>query len=112
MDQQTHSEADGARKLVSEPPRHPRTWTDQPEEVERVPKLASGFSDGVAWEVRGASSGPHYVTGGNLFGSQTAKCRDAHVALLALGLMFEAARLHRALLLPDGAQLLKEPESR
>ena len=64
-----------------------RSWTDQPEMLERCNVLGSFRTDRGRVEVR-VGHGYHFVTAGTLFGSQTVECEDAAVALvviLALG---------------------------
>jgi hypothetical protein len=60
------------------------TWVDQPEWLEKIEKLASGFSVGhYVAEVyfdpygRNPGHGPWYIVLGDLFGSETYECADA-----------------------------------
>ena len=87
----------------------PKTWDDQPDEVEDVPIRATlSLGDGLHAEVRnGGRSQPYFLTVGNLFGSQTVKCPDADGVLTVLGI----ARSGKTSALPNDADLLPNKEA-
>ncbi len=99
-----------------------KTWDDQPDEVEHALKLGSFTfephdnkqeSPRVQVEVRthptkGANGEPYgnqplwwYVTAGDLFGSQTVKCKSADVLVQVLCTMGVVKKL------PHGAELME-----
>jgi hypothetical protein len=68
-------------------------WDDQPDEVEGHTVVFRAFIYSHIVEVRSASNGgPHfYVTGGNLFGSQTVRCVDAPTAFRVMDATVKAS---------------------
>jgi hypothetical protein len=88
-----------------------KTWTDQPDVVEAATKVA-GFMVGgrdaaVVIEVRRDYHGAgYYVTAGNLFGSQTVRCRDAETALRAIEFIHTGGAGKTGRPLPEGCEVM------
>lgn len=83
-----------------------RTWTDQPTIVEGIPIRVSCFAHGRSLEIRSDDAERHYVTIGNLFGSQTVSCPSLMEALRVFNVAANAAK-HPQLELPDGCKLVQ-----
>lgn len=75
---------------------HSRRWLDQPIIVENAPIKISAFVKGRILELRSDGQSRHFVTTGNLFGSQTIACDSLEDAVSAYGIAAEA---------PEGGQM-------
>lgn len=89
-----------------------KTWTDQPDEVERAEVLLTFHANGRTIEVRRQDEVPdpaYYVSTGGLFGSQTVKCpfEDTLWAVLR-----EAQKAPGEACLPKDAILMPDPEAK
>ena len=86
---------------------HPRTWNDQPAEVEHYPILLSICHDGKVIETRCLESdGIAYLTVGGLFGSETLRCISLPTALRAAHIAIHADPKKRPVVMPAGCALV------
>lgn len=90
--------------------RHALHWSDQPKECEPAEVVARIYLREIGViEVR-AGEGTWYLTAGNLWGSQTLRCRDATVAWRVLDQLYNQPKKRRPILPLEGAELVEEPE--
>lgn len=90
-----------------------RNWLDQPREIEQAEVLLHTFIDigpikGHGIEIR-KGPGAWYLTMGNLFGSQTVKCRDAEAVIRCLAAAMKAGK-EAPVPVPGECQLLPSPK--
>ena len=82
-----------------------RSWNDQPIEVEDVPIKVSVFHNDRIIELRSNGQDKHFVTTGNLFGSQTVVCETLLDAVDAFGIAAKTPKSGQASL-PKGCRVL------
>ena len=88
-----------------------RSWLDQPLEVEGVPIKIRTFTGDRIVELRSDGNDRHYMTAGNLFGSQTVACQTLDDAFRVFNIASETSGGQQASL-PAGCKIIERDNER